>query len=243
MIGPPTCSQRDFTASRPNERWVADFTYVATWPGIVYVAFVVDVFSRAVVGWSAATSKRAKLVRDVLDVLDALDMALWRRDRAGVGTPAGPGLVHHSAAGSHQDSVHDQHGVLAEPLALLEGERRPEVVDDAVGRGLRRPEQRRQLPQGQVGPPVRGDQQHTVLQRQAPRPALAHRICTLPPERGDQLVELARAQPAERGYPGRLRHRDHTSHVEIIAPQRAPPAGPRLSGTRGRPESRRRCGR
>ncbi|MFD5233367.1 IS3 family transposase [Streptomyces qaidamensis] len=87
---------RDFTASRPNERWVADFTYVATWSGIVYVAFVVDVFSRAIVGWSAATSKRAKLV------LDALDMALWRRDRAG--TPAGPGLVHHSDAGSQYTS-------------------------------------------------------------------------------------------------------------------------------------------
>jgi putative transposase len=84
--------QRDFTASRPNQRWVADFTYVASWSGIVYVAFVVDVFSRAIVGWSAATSKRAKLV------LDALGMALWRRDRAG--TPAGPGLVHHSDAGS-----------------------------------------------------------------------------------------------------------------------------------------------
>ncbi|WP_260697039.1 IS3 family transposase [Streptomyces sp. 130] len=81
--------ERDFTASRPNERWVADFTYVATWSGIVYVAFVVDVFSRAIVGWSAATSKPAKLV------LDALDMALWRRDRAG--NPAGPGLIHHSS--------------------------------------------------------------------------------------------------------------------------------------------------
>ncbi|MGW0425470.1 IS3 family transposase [Streptomyces sp. NPDC003015] len=88
--------RRDFTASRPNERWVADFTYVATSSGIVYVAFVVDVFSRAIVGWSAATSKRAKLV------LDALDMALWRRDRAG--TPAGPGLVHHSDAGSQYTS-------------------------------------------------------------------------------------------------------------------------------------------
>ncbi|WP_327667833.1 MULTISPECIES: IS3 family transposase [unclassified Streptomyces] len=88
--------QRDFTASRPNERWVADFTYVATWSGIVYVAFVVDVFSRAIVGWSAATSKRAKLV------LDALDMALWRRDRAG--TPIGPGLVHHSDAGRQYTS-------------------------------------------------------------------------------------------------------------------------------------------
>lgn len=88
--------RRDFTASSPNERWVTDFTYVATWSGVVYVAFVVDVFSRAIVGWSAATSKRAKLV------LDALDMALWRRDRAG--TPAGPGLVHHSDAGSQYTS-------------------------------------------------------------------------------------------------------------------------------------------
>ncbi|MER7486150.1 DDE-type integrase/transposase/recombinase [Streptomyces sp. NPDC126497] len=79
--------RRDFTASRPNERWVADFTYVAPWSGIGYVAFVVDVFSRAIVGWSAATSKRSKLV------LDALDMALWRRDLAGAS--AGPGLVHH----------------------------------------------------------------------------------------------------------------------------------------------------
>jgi transposase InsO family protein len=50
--------RRDFTASRPNERWVADFTYVSTWSGIVYVAFVVDVFSRAIVGWSAAANKR-----------------------------------------------------------------------------------------------------------------------------------------------------------------------------------------
>ncbi|MER5901087.1 DDE-type integrase/transposase/recombinase [Streptomyces mirabilis] len=89
--------RHDFTVSRPNERWVADFTYVATWSGIVYVAFVVDVFSRAIVGWSAATSKRAKLV------LDALDMALWRRDRAG--TPAGPGLIHHSDAGSQHTSI------------------------------------------------------------------------------------------------------------------------------------------
>ncbi|GAA2439166.1 hypothetical protein GCM10010405_23140 [Streptomyces macrosporus] len=53
---------RDFTACRPNERWVADFARVATWSGIVYVAFVVDVFSRAIVGRSAATGKRARLV-------------------------------------------------------------------------------------------------------------------------------------------------------------------------------------
>jgi putative transposase len=88
---------RDFTASRPNQRWVADFTHVATWAGVVYVAFVVDVFSRAVVGWSAATHKRTKLV------LDALDMAIWRRDRAG--HQIQPGLVHHSDAGSQYTSI------------------------------------------------------------------------------------------------------------------------------------------
>jgi putative transposase len=87
---------RDFTAPAPNRRWVADFTHVATWSGVVYVAFVADIYSRAIVGWSAATHKRAKLV------LDALQMALWRRDRAG--HPAGPGLVHHSDAGSQYTS-------------------------------------------------------------------------------------------------------------------------------------------
>ncbi|MFC4914113.1 IS3 family transposase [Actinomadura gamaensis] len=88
--------RRDFTADAPNRRWVADFTHVPTWAGVVYVAFVVDIFSRAVVGWSAATNKRTRLV------LDALDMALWRRDRAG--HPVGPGLVHHSDAGSQYTS-------------------------------------------------------------------------------------------------------------------------------------------
>jgi putative transposase len=88
--------RRDFTAPAPNRRWVAGVTHVAAWSGVVYVAFVVDIYSRAIVGWAAATHKRAELV------LDALDMALWRRDRAG--TPAGPGLVHHSDAGSQYTS-------------------------------------------------------------------------------------------------------------------------------------------
>jgi hypothetical protein len=56
--------RRDFTAPAPNRRWVADFTYVAAWAGIVYVAFVVDVYSRVIVGWAAASHKRAKLVLD-----------------------------------------------------------------------------------------------------------------------------------------------------------------------------------
>jgi len=88
----PDRLKRDFTAPAPNRRWVADFTYVATWAGIVYVAFVTDIYSRAIVGWAAATSKHTRLV------LDALQMALWRRDRDG--HRPGPGLVHHSDAGS-----------------------------------------------------------------------------------------------------------------------------------------------
>lgn len=88
--------RRDFTAARPNATWVADFTYVATWCGVVYVAFVVDVYSRAIVGWAASTTKQTTLV------LDALDMALWRRTRTG--RPIEPGLIHHSDAGSQYTS-------------------------------------------------------------------------------------------------------------------------------------------
>jgi putative transposase len=89
----PDLLDRDFVASAPNRCWVADFTHVAAWSGIVYVAFVVDTFSRRIVGWSASTSKETQLV------LDALEMALWQRDREG--RPHTPGqLIHHSDAGS-----------------------------------------------------------------------------------------------------------------------------------------------
>jgi putative transposase len=89
--------RRDFTAAAPNRTWVADFTHVAAWCAVVYVAFVVDVFSRVIVGWAAATSKQTTLV------LDALDMAIWRRDRAG--RKPSRGLVHHSDAGSQYTSL------------------------------------------------------------------------------------------------------------------------------------------
>ncbi|MAP63062.1 MAG: hypothetical protein CMH34_04820 [Microbacterium sp.] len=88
----PDLLERDFSAEAPNRRWVADFTYVRTWAGFVYVAFVIDCFSRTIVGWYASTSKTTPLVTT------ALRMGLWRRDRAG--HPAGDGLVHHSDAGS-----------------------------------------------------------------------------------------------------------------------------------------------
>ena len=78
--------QRQFTATKPNALWVADFTYVATWRGFVYVAFVIDVFSRRIVGWRASASMRSDLV------LDALEQALYDRE-----TDAG--LVCHSDRG------------------------------------------------------------------------------------------------------------------------------------------------
>jgi putative transposase len=79
---------RQFRASTPNRLWVADLTYVKTHSGWVYVAFVVDVFSRCVVGWQASRSLRTDLA------LDALEMALWRRRARRL-----DGLVHHSDRG------------------------------------------------------------------------------------------------------------------------------------------------
>ena len=93
---PADLVDRDFTATRPNQLWVADFTYVATFAGTVYVAFVFDAFSRRVVGWRAATRMTTDLV------LDTLEMAIWTRGRAGVSDLAG--LVHHNDAGSQYTS-------------------------------------------------------------------------------------------------------------------------------------------
>jgi len=71
---PSDLVHRDFHATRPNQLWVADFTYVATWVGFVFVSFIIDVFSRMIVGWRVATSMSAELT------LDALKQAIWARD-------------------------------------------------------------------------------------------------------------------------------------------------------------------
>ncbi|MGW0778938.1 IS3 family transposase, partial [Streptomyces sp. NPDC002835] len=89
----PDLVDRDFVDPAPNRCWVADFTHVTTFAGVAYVAFVVDTFSRRIVGWSAATSKETRLV------LDALEMALWQRDRDQRPYQKGE-LMHHSDAGS-----------------------------------------------------------------------------------------------------------------------------------------------
>ncbi len=104
---PPDLVQRDFTASRPNELWVSDFTYLRCWEGRVYFAFVIDVFSRMIVGWQFADNMRDDLV------LDALRMALHLR-----GPGADVELVCHSDAGGQYVSndysqTLDDHQVLA----------------------------------------------------------------------------------------------------------------------------------
>jgi putative transposase len=89
---------RDFTAPAPNIRWVADFTYVRTWAGFAYVAFVVDIYAQRIVGWHAATSKVTDLV------LTPLRIALWDRGRQGHQVEPGQ-LTHHSDAGSQYTSI------------------------------------------------------------------------------------------------------------------------------------------
>ena len=84
---------REFVASKPDQLWVADITYVATWSGFVYVAFITDVYSRYIVGWRVLKSMKTDLI------LDALDQALWAR-----GKPIG--VTHHSDRGSQYLSIH-----------------------------------------------------------------------------------------------------------------------------------------
>jgi putative transposase len=90
---PQDLVDRDFTSSRPNQLWVADLTYVATWSGFCYVSFIIDAYSRFIVGWQISRSLRTDLA------LDALEMAIWvrRQDLEG--------LVHHSDRGSQYLSI------------------------------------------------------------------------------------------------------------------------------------------
>ena len=90
---PADLVDRDFSAAQPNRLWVADLTYVATWSGFVYVAFIIDAFNRFIVGWQASRSLRTDLA------LDALEMAIWQR-RSDL-----EGLVHHSDRGGQYLSI------------------------------------------------------------------------------------------------------------------------------------------
>jgi len=93
-VRPLDLVQRDFSAHRPNQLWVSDLTYVATWRGFAYVAFVIDAFSRRIVGWRVSSSLRSDLA------LDALEQALYERQ-----DEATEALIHHSDRGVQYLSI------------------------------------------------------------------------------------------------------------------------------------------
>ncbi|MBF6278784.1 MULTISPECIES: IS3 family transposase, partial [Nocardia] len=93
---PADLVQRRFAPSAPNRLWVADMTYVSTWSGWVYVAFVIDAYARRIIGWRTATSMTTSLV------LDAIEHAIWTRERAGWDVKD---VVHHTDRGSQYTSI------------------------------------------------------------------------------------------------------------------------------------------
>ncbi len=108
---PADLVDRHFQATEPNRLWVADITYVSTWSGFCYVAFVTDVFSRMIVGWQVSTTLRAELA------LDALEQAIWRRGREV------SGLVHHSDRGGQYLSIRYSERLAAEGAVTSVGSR------------------------------------------------------------------------------------------------------------------------
>ena len=111
---PADLVERVFAAPAPNRLWVADITYVSTWAGFVYTAFVIDAFSRAIVGWRVSSSLRAELA------LDALEMAIWSRRSADLA-----GLVHHSDRGVQtRFKGSSQHCPVRPSVVLRRGPRR-----------------------------------------------------------------------------------------------------------------------
>jgi putative transposase len=111
---PADLVDRQFAAAAPNRLWVADITYVKTHSGWVYLAFVIDVFSRMVVGWQASRSLRSDLA------LDALEMAIWNRQRSGTDIA---GVVHHSDMGVQYLSIRYSDRLAADDIVASVGSR------------------------------------------------------------------------------------------------------------------------
>ena len=121
-IRPADLVERDFTADRPNLLWATDLTYVPTWQGVAYVCFIVDAFSRRIVGWRVAANMRTEMV------LDALEMARWQR-----GTRL-EGLVTHSDAGSQLGfKGWSQHCLVGESVGVCRGLRRVSPIRGSCG--------------------------------------------------------------------------------------------------------------
>ena len=116
--------ERQFRATAPNQLWIADITYVATWSGFAYTAFVTDVFSRRIIGWRTSTTLRADLA------LDALEMALWTRSNDDLG-----GLVHHSDRGVQYLSIRYSERLAAEGAVTSVGSR-GDSYDNAMAESI-----------------------------------------------------------------------------------------------------------
>lgn len=123
---PEDLVKREFVATGPNQLWVADLTYVRTHAGWTYVAFVLDVFSRMIVGWQVSTSLRTDLA------LDALDMGLWARQRTGQDVT---GLVHHSDRGVQYRAIRYTER-LAEAEAVASVGSKGDSYDNAMAEAL-----------------------------------------------------------------------------------------------------------
>jgi putative transposase len=116
---PADLVDRQFAASRPNQLWVADITYLRTWSGFAYAAFVIDIYSRMIVGWQVASHLRTALA------LDALEMAIWARNERL------EGLVHHSDRGTQYLSIRYSER-LADEGAVASVGSRGDSYDNAV---------------------------------------------------------------------------------------------------------------
>jgi putative transposase len=124
QVRPSDLLERDFTAPAPNRRWVADITYIETGNGFVYAAFILDLFSRMIVGWQVSDTLRAELA------LDALEMAIWSR-----GDRIGGDLVHHSDRGVQYTSI-AYTGRLGEISAVRSVGRKGDSYDNAAAESL-----------------------------------------------------------------------------------------------------------
>src|SRR4249919_3694853 len=187
---------RQFQASRPNALWVSDFTYVATWTGFVYVAFVIDAYARRIVGWRVSRTAHAGFV------LDALEQALHDRRPVHRG-----GLVHHSARGSQYVSIKYTERLAEAGIEPSVGQRRRQLRQ-CSGRDHQRSLQSRGHPSARTVAVVRHRRVRNVgmgrLVQQSPA-AGAHR-----------------QHPAGRGRGALLRHAGPTSYGGVTQTKQPP---------------------
>jgi putative transposase len=180
----PDLVRRDFAPAAPNRLWVADLTEIATWEGKLYLAVVVDAFSRRCVGWAMAEHMRAELV------VEALEMAIWQRRPS-------PGLVHHSDRGGQYVSLIFGQTARAAGIAVSMGAKAARSTTPSVRRSS--PRSRRSSPAGAPGPPdascrppsSRGSRAATTAAGCTPRLATSHP----PPTRTELSVSPVPASP------------------------------------------------